>query len=60
VGQDAASKTAAVINTGRYALCRWTDSGLRTLALLLAALAIAKPKQAKEPNKVPLLKRCND
>jgi hypothetical protein len=36
----------------RYAQCRWTDSVLRTLALLLAALAYATPKQAKEP-KVP-------
>ena len=33
----------------RYAQCRGTDSVLRTLALLLATLSSATPKQAKEP-----------
>ena len=32
-----------------YAQCRGTDSVLRTLAHLLAALSHATPKQAKEP-----------
>ena len=33
----------------RYAQCRGTDTVLRTLAHLLAALSCATPKQAKEP-----------
>ena len=33
----------------RYAQCRATATVLRTLALLLAALSRATPKQAKEP-----------
>jgi hypothetical protein len=33
----------------RYAQCRGIDSVLRTLALLLAALSRATPKQTKEP-----------
>jgi len=33
----------------RYAQCRGTVTVLRTLALLLAALSRATPKQAKEP-----------
>ena len=37
VGQDAASKTAAVINTGRYAQCLADKVGTRALAHLLAA-----------------------
>ena len=48
-GQKRASRSAAAINTGRYAQCRATATVLRTLALLLAALSRATPKQAKEP-----------
>jgi hypothetical protein len=41
----------------RYAQCRGTDSVLRTLALLFAALSHATPKQAKEPRATKLYKK---